>query len=102
MSEERELLKRALEELSGQDAALRQEFEGFSGWEPLAIIEEIRNYLAEPEVKREQFSDDVVADSYFQVQPILGEYLKFKAGFRMAEKMHGIGDIDHGIGVEDE
>ena len=103
MSKERELLKRALEELSSQDAALRQEFEGLLGaWGPLAIIEEIRNYLAEPEVKREHFSDDVVADSYFQVQPILGEYLKFKAGFRMAEKMHGIGDIDHGIGVDDE
>jgi hypothetical protein len=44
----------------------------------------------------------VVADSYFQVQPILGEYLKFKAGFRMAEKMHGIGDISHGIRGGDE
>ena len=56
-----------------------------------ALMNEIRAYLAEPEVNREQFSDDVVADSYFQVQPILGEYLKFKAGFRIAEKMHGIG-----------
>ena len=44
----------------------------------------------------------MVADSYFQVQPILGEYLKFKAGFRMAEKMHGIGDISHGIRGGDE
>lgn len=58
------------------------------------FVEEIRAYLAQPEVKREQFSDDVVADSYFQVQPILGEYLKFKAGFRIAEKMHGIGGGD--------
>jgi len=56
----------------------------------------------EQEAKREQFSDDVVADSYSQLQPILGEYLKFKAGFRMAEKMHGIGDKHHGIGGGDE
>ena len=55
---------------------------------------EIRDYLAQSEVQREALSDDVVADSYFQVQPILGEYLKFKAGFRMAEKMHGIGGGD--------
>ena len=58
------------------------------------LSEQINAYFEEPEVKREQFSDDVVADSYFQVQPILGEYLKFKAGFRMAEKMHGIGGED--------
>ena len=58
------------------------------------LSQQINEYFEEPEVKREQFSDDVVADSYFQVQPILGEYLKFKAGFRMAEKMHGIGGGD--------
>ena len=58
------------------------------------LSQQINEYFEEPEVKREQFSDDVVADSYFQVQPILGEYLKFKAGFRMAEKMHGIGGED--------
>ena len=58
------------------------------------LSQQISAYFEEPEVKREQFSDDVVADSYFQVQPILGEYLKFKAGFRMAEKMHGIGGED--------
>ena len=49
MTKERELLARALEELSSQDAALRQEFEGLLGaWGPLTIIEEIRNYLVEP------------------------------------------------------
>ena len=58
------------------------------------LSEQINEYFEEPEVNREQFSDDVVADSYFQVQPILGEYLKFKAGFRMAEKMHNIGGED--------
>ena len=49
MSKERELLARALEELSSQDAALRQEFEGLLGaWGPLTIMEEIRAYIAEP------------------------------------------------------
>lgn len=49
MTKERELLARTLEELSSQDAALRQEFEGLLGaWGPLTIIEEIRNYLVEP------------------------------------------------------
>ena len=79
MSKERELLE--------QIVAWWDDDKEFIG----DFVEEIRAYLAEPDVKREQFSDDVVADSYFQVQPILGEYLKFKAGFRIAEKMHGIG-----------
>ena len=49
MNKGRELLARTLEELSSQDAALRQEFEGLLGaWGPLTIIEEIRNYLVEP------------------------------------------------------
>ena len=82
----RELLERAFESMKNRTLLTENE----RNWE-----KEISYYLLsttpEPEVKREQFSDDVVADSYFQVQPILGEYLKFKAGFRMAEKMHGIG-----------
>ena len=76
----RELLERSADLLEWQEC--------------FSLAQEIRAYLAEPEVKREALSDDVVADSYFQVQPILGEYLKFKAGFRMAEKMHGIGGGD--------
>ena len=84
MSKERELLELVVKGLD-RDPLYR-----------LWLKEKILAYLAseEPEVNREQFSDDVVADSYFQVQPILGEYLKFKAGFRMAEKMHGIGGGD--------
>ena len=95
MSKERELLERAFESMKNRTLLTENERN---------LEKEISYYLLstpEPEVNREQFSDDVVADSYFQVQPILGEYLKFKAGFRMAEKMHGIGDIDHGIGVEE-
>ena len=85
MTKERDLLARAgliiaqYRWSDPEDLALRK------------LSEQINAYFEEPEVNREQFSDDVVADSYFQVQPILGEYLKFKAGFRMAEKMHGIG-----------
>ena len=88
MSKERELLARAgliiaqYRWSDPEDPALRK------------LSHQINEYFEEPEVNREQFSDDVIADSYFQVQPILGEYLKFKAGFRMAEKMHGIGGED--------
>ena len=89
MSKERELLERALEELSGQDAALRQEFEGFSGWEPLAIIEEIRNYLAEPEVKREPLSLTEIAREYPYANE--HEFWWFIRGIRFAEKHHSIG-----------
>ena len=88
MSKERELLKRAFESMKNRTLLTENERN---------LEKEISYYLLstpEPEVKREQFSDDVVADSYFQVQPILGEYLKFKAGFRIAEKMHGIGGGD--------
>ena len=88
MSKERELLERAYYVLGELSYAILKDSGEYS------LAGDIYEFLAEPEVKREQFSDDVVADSYFQVQPILGEYLKFKAGFRMAEKMHGIGGGD--------
>ena len=76
MSKERELLERAFESMKNRTLLTENERN---------LEKEISYYLLstpEPEVNREQ-------------------YLKFKAGFRMAEKMHGIGDIDHGIGVEE-
>ena len=94
MSKERELLERALEELSGQDAALRQEFEGLLGaWGPLAIIEEIRTYLAESEVNREPLSLTEIAREYQYANE--HEFWWFIRGIRFAEKHHE-------IGVEDE
>ena len=90
MSEERELLKRALEELSSQDAALRQEFEGLlRAWGPLAIIEELRTYLAEPEVKREALSVTEIAKEYQYANE--HEFWWFIRGIRFAEKHHSIG-----------
>ena len=84
----RELLERAYYVLGELSYAILKDSGEYN------LAGDIYEFLAEPEVKREALSDDVVADSYFQVQPILGEYLKFKAGFRMAEKMHGIGGGD--------
>ena len=90
MSKERELLERALEELSSQDAALRQEFEGLLGaWGPLTIIEEIRNYLAEPEVNREPLSLTEIAKEYQYANE--HEFWWFIRGIRFAEKHHSIG-----------
>ena len=88
MTKERELLARTLEELSSQDAALRQEFEGFSGWEPLAIIEELRDYLAEPEVKREPLSLTEIGTHYQYANE--NEFDWFIRGIRFAEKHFGI------------
>ena len=89
MSKERELLKQALKELSSVDAVLRQEFEGFSGWEPLAIVEQISAYLAEPEVKREPLSLTEIAREYPYANE--HEFWWFIRGIRFAEKHHSIG-----------
>ena len=90
MTKERELLARTLEELSSQDAALRQEFEGLLGaWGPLTIIEEIRNYLAEPEVNREPLSLTEIAREYPYANE--HEFWWFIRGIRFAEKHHSIG-----------
>ena len=68
MTQERELLRRALEEIESQDADLRSEFEGFNKiWQGPPIIEEIRAFLAaEPEAEPVAwwfvYSDGSVAD----------------------------------------
>lgn len=46
MTKERELLRRALEELIYQDGTIRQEFCTSETWDSPTIIEEIRAYLA--------------------------------------------------------
>ena len=81
----RELLRRILVHLEWTDEA--------GANEPLE--EEIRTYLAQPEVKREALSDGEINDIYFSKVALGGTYLTaFKFGFREAEKHHRIGGGD--------
>ena len=84
MSKERELLERAMESLDG----------GFLY--RLELKEEIRAYLAEPEVKRDALNEETIRWTYEKTEKNLGivtltEYGWFDAGARFAEKHHGIG-----------
>ena len=85
----RELLERALEELIEQDLDLRSEFYTGGEWEGPKVIEEIRAYLAEPEVKREALTMRDVASQF--VAPCEFDWHAFWDGIRFAEKHHGIG-----------
>ena len=78
MSRERELLERAIEEWdSNRDL-----------YEFHKVMEEIRAYLAEPEVKREALSVEEIDQELLK-----NDYYSrsFTAGVRFAEKHHGIG-----------
>lgn len=54
------------------------------------IYEEIRAYLAEPEVKREALSEREILHSMNHTH----YFRSFEAGVRFAEKHHGIGGGD--------
>lgn len=75
----RELLERALE---NWDHPVTGNFK--------RIFEDIRAYLAEPEVKREPLSDDEI-DKEWQTLPDNVRFGSFETGIRFAEKHHGIG-----------
>ena len=84
----RELLERTLFALESTAYFDKQPLDG----KPLA--EEIRAYLAQPEVKREALSDDEV-DSLFTCDETSPEYEHgFRDGIWFAEKHHGIGGGD--------
>jgi len=58
-------------------------------------LEEIRAYLAEPEVKREALSEDEVKNYLCRIPWMESlERVAFKYGVRFAEKHHGIGGGD--------
>ena len=82
MSKERELLERAIDEWDS-DRDL---------YEFHKVMEEIRVYLAEPEVKREALSDEYLKIHIWRRSEDYG--LGFVAGVRFAEKHHGIGGGD--------
>jgi len=77
----RELLERALEQA---------DYIYFVTCEADALAEEIRAYLAEPEVKREALSDEYIKIHFWRRSE---DYrFGFVNGVRFAEKHHGIGD----------
>ena len=56
------------------------------------IDKEIRAYLAEPEVKREALSAEVISTEYLRLKEKHDvNILDFLSGVRFAEKHHGIG-----------
>lgn len=87
----RELLERALFALESTAYFDKQPLDG----KPLA--EEIRAYLAEPEVKREALSEKEIFDEW-QIRLNRFEsnnlWTAFLNGVRFAEKHHGIGGGD--------
>ena len=81
----RELLRRILVHLEWTDEA--------GANEPLE--EEIRAYLAEPEVKREVLSEDKIYEGFLDMNSIaFTNRGAFGCGVRFAEKHHGIGGGD--------
>ena len=78
----RELLERAIEEWDS-DRDL---------YEFHKVMEEIRAYLEQPEVKREALSDEYLKIHFWRRSEDYG--LGFVAGVRFAEKHHGIGGGD--------
>lgn len=83
MSKERELLERALK--------LADHY--IIGQEDLA--EEIRDYLAEPEKKRDPLSAESVTEYLKGMQDVgINERIWFRYGVRFAEKHHGVGGED--------
>ena len=55
-------------------------------------LEEIRAYLAEPEVKREALSGDAIEKEWSKDESIDLSWTAFIRGVRFAEKHHGIGE----------
>lgn len=80
----RELLERAIEAL---------DFD--RGIDAYDLMEEIRTYLAEPEVKREALSEDKIYEGFLDMNSIaFTNRGAFGCGVRFAEKHHGIGGKD--------
>ena len=81
----RELLERALEYWDDEDSYITDN-----------IIEEIRAYLAEPDVKREALSEDEIDAAQLKYEELFGPESRhcFTYAVRFAEKHHGIGGGD--------
>lgn len=78
----RELLERSADLLEWQEC--------------FSLAQEIRGYLAQPEVKREALSEETIRWTYEKNLRIvmLTEHGWFNDGVRFAEKHHGIGGGD--------
>jgi len=90
MSKERELLERVLAYVVAKELVV-DDFEMTTQIDETFI--EIKDYLAQPEQKREPLSDDEIFDAWIpsKVSPC-GQ--SFNAGVKFAEKAHGIGVDD--------
>lgn len=100
----RELLERALkglenrkDEVADWGAYASEYFQNKWGYEDSIVefdglMQEIRAYLAQPEVKREALSDEYIKIHIWRRSEDYG--LGFVAGVRFAEKHHGIGGGD--------